>query len=271
MDTLRIKNLMVFANHGVFKEEKILGQKFILDISIFYNMTKAAKQNDLNSSIHYGILSQQITEQLQKQSYDLIEEAGFKLVEFIFDNYSMVKKVNLEIKKPWAPVHLPLDTVSIKISRKKRRYYLSLGSNMGDKKYYLESAINKLKDKFTVLKISKDYITKAWGKVDQEDFLNKVLVVESFEEPLDFLDLIQNIELDLGRERKEKWGPRTIDIDILFIDDEIIQNDRLKVPHPYIEDREFVLEPLNEVEPFLIHPVLNKRIFRLYEEITQKR
>ncbi|WP_300409394.1 2-amino-4-hydroxy-6-hydroxymethyldihydropteridine diphosphokinase [Lagierella sp.] len=267
MDTLRIKDLVIFANHGVFPEEKSLGQKFVLDLALSYDMTKAAKENDLETSIHYGVLSQRIIEEFKKTSYDLIEEACYRLIEFIFAEYEMVQEVQIELKKPWAPVHLPLDRVSVKMSRKKRRFYLSLGSNMGDKKAYINRAIEELSKNFSLVKQSRDYVTKAWGKEDQEDFLNKVVVLESFEEPLDFLDITQKIEIDLGRERKEKWGPRTIDIDILFIDDEVIFNDRLKVPHPYIEERLFVLEPLAEVEPFFVHPVLNKKVFQLLKEI----
>lgn len=267
MDTLRIKDLTIFGKHGVFEEEKNLGQKFVLDLNIYYNMTKAARENDLEASIHYGVLAEELTEEFRRESYDLIEEACLKLVEFIFHKYKMVERVDLELKKPWAPVHLPLDTVSVEISRTKRRYYLSLGSNIGNKEEYMSRAIEELSKHFEIIRQSKDYVTKAWGKTDQDDFLNKVVVVESFEEPIDFLNITQKIELGLGRERHEKWGPRTIDIDILFIDDEIIYNDRLKVPHPYIEERKFVLEPLNEIEPFLVHPVLKKKVFQLLNEI----
>ena len=112
--------------------------------------------------------------------------------------------------------------------------------------------------------------TKAWGKTDQGDFLNTVVKVSSFEDPLDLLHILQKIELDLGRVRHEKWGERTIDLDILFIDREIIFTDELVVPHPYIADREFVLESLNELIPNYFHPIINKKISKLYEEVKNE-
>lgn len=270
MDILRIKDLTVFGNHGVFKEEKTLGQKFILDMSLYYDMTRAAKEGNLNASIHYGFLAENIIEEFKSTSYDLIEEACFQLIKFIFREYDLVKKVEIELKKPWAPVHLPIDTISVKMSRKKRNYYLALGTNLGDKKANMDSALEKLIENFTLVKESKEYVTKPWGKEDQGDFLNKVIMVESMEEPLDFLDIIQEIEVSLGRVRIEKWGPRTIDIDILFIDDEIFFDERLKVPHPYIEEREFVLEPMAEIDPFFIHPISRKSITNILNELKKK-
>lgn len=270
MDCLTIKNLEVYANHGVFTEEKKLGQKFLITVNLFYNMKKAALYNDLEASVHYGILSQEITEKFKEKNYDLIETSAYKLIEFIFEKYKIVEKVDLEVKKPWAPIGLPLETVKIKISRKKRRYFISIGSNQGDKEKNISQSLERLDNSSCkILKLSKNYITKAWGKTDQEDFLNCAVEIESYEEPEDFLKILNNIEDEMGRVRKEKWGPRLIDLDILFVDDEVIYSESLVVPHPYIEEREFVLEPLAEIAPFFIHPVLNKSVKNLLSDLKK--
>ena len=110
MDQLRIKDLEVYAYHGVFQAEKEMGQRFVLDVCIDYDMTRTARTEDLTSSIHYGILAEQLTGWMQGDQVDLIETVAFQLVQHIFETYNFVSKVRLEVKKPWAPVALPLDT-----------------------------------------------------------------------------------------------------------------------------------------------------------------
>ena len=145
MDQLRIKDLEVFAFHGLFPSEKELGQQFVISASLSYDMTKAATELDLESSIHYGELCQQWTTWFQEVSEDLIETVAYKLVERTFDTYPIVQEIELELKKPWAPVHLPLDTCSVTIHRRKQRAFIALGSNMGDKTANLEQAIDKMR------------------------------------------------------------------------------------------------------------------------------
>lgn len=132
MDQLRIKDLEIFAYHGLFPSEKELGQKFIIDASLSYDMTKAATELDLESSVHYGELCQQWTTWFQETTEDLIETVAHKLVERTFETYPIVQDIKLELKKPWAPIHLPLDTCSVTIHRRKQRAFIALGSNMGD-------------------------------------------------------------------------------------------------------------------------------------------
>ena len=264
MDQLRIKDLEVYAYHGVFESEKQLGQKFVIDVRLDYDMTKAAVDHDLDASIHYGILSQELTDWVQASKEDLIETVAYQLVEKIFANYSMVQAVDLELKKPWAPIDLPLDTASVRIQRQRRRAWIALGSNQGDSKELLAFARQQMEAKGLIIKkASSELVTKAWGKTDQADFLNQVIEVETTETPHALLSILQGIEIDGGRVRHEHWGPRTIDLDILFIDQEQIYSDNLVVPHPYIQDREFVLHPMNEIAPHYVHPTIGKSVCEL--------
>lgn len=138
---------------------------------------------------------------------------------------------------------------------------LLLGTNIGNRKQNLEEAamlvdrqVSKLVERSSV------YQTAAWGVEDQEDFLNQVITFNTELESEKLLEHILSIEKMMGRERKEKWGPRLIDIDILFIGTEIIDTPALKVPHPELQNRRFTLEPLNELMPDFVHPKLGTTI-----------
>lgn len=145
------------------------------------------------------------------------------------------------------------------------KVYISFGSNIGDREYQINEALRKLEQiQDTKIKaVSSLYETAPVGGVVQNDFLNGAAIVETNLTPISFLNEIQRIELELGRERKIHWGPRTIDLDVLLMDDVVIEHERLKVPHPFMHERSFVLIPLAEIAPEAVHPVLNKKIKEL--------
>lgn len=132
--------------------------------------------------------------------------------------------------------------------------YLGLGTNMGDREEYLSSAVKLLNNNknITVTNKSKIYETKAWGYTDQADFLNICIEIETSLDEYELLKACQDVELKLNRERIIRWGPRTIDVDILFFNDIILNNEDLYIPHPRISERAFVLIPLMD---------LNKNLF----------
>ena len=144
--------------------------------------------------------------------------------------------------------------------------FLSIGSNQGDRFDHLEKARKGISEFIgDITKTSSVYETAAWGFKNQADFLNRVFEVSTELKPLEIMEFIERIETELGRVRYKKWGMRKIDIDILFYNDAIIMTDHLKIPHPLLQDRKFVLVPLNEIGPELIHPVLNKSVRKLLE------
>lgn len=135
------------------------------------------------------------------------------------------------------------------------RVYLGLGSNLGDSANYLREAISALaRANIKIQAISHIYETEPWGVMDQPLYWNQVLEIETTLEPLDLLHTCQEIELQLGRERKVHWGSRTIDIDLLIYDNIVSETEELTLPHPLLEEREFVLAPLREIAPNLILP-----------------
>lgn len=139
--------------------------------------------------------------------------------------------------------------------------FLGLGSNLGDRKNHIKQAINEIGIQIgKVVRQSHLYKTAAWGKTDQSYFLNQVIEVETEKAPIAVLDGILSVEQKLGRVRDEKWGERIIDIDLLFYDSNIVELPRLLVPHPFIAERRFVLVPMHELAPDLIHPLLQRSI-----------
>ncbi|WP_425805759.1 2-amino-4-hydroxy-6-hydroxymethyldihydropteridine diphosphokinase [Desulfitobacterium sp. Sab5] len=134
--------------------------------------------------------------------------------------------------------------------------YLSIGGNLGDHKKNLLEVSRRLSEhpQIKLKKQSSIYETEPWGKLDQPNFWNQVLEIETDLAPLELLGICQQIENDLGRKRIIHWGPRTVDIDILSYDNRVWNDERLTIPHPRMEEREFVLAPLREIAPQFILP-----------------
>ena len=143
--------------------------------------------------------------------------------------------------------------------------YLSLGSNVKPKSDFLRKAESFIEQYIgQIVQRSSDYETAPWGVTDQESFINNVLLVETYHNPHIVLSSIDKIEFSIGRERQRKWGERKIDIDILFYDNIIVDTVNLKIPHPLIAERNFVLAPMQEINHMFIHPIFHKTIEELY-------
>ena len=131
-DKIKIEDLEVFANHGVFPEENVLGQKFVVSAVMYTDTRRAGLTDELTASIHYGEASAFITEYLKSHTFKLLEKVAEGLAEEMLVRIAGLQKVQIEIKKPWAPVGLPLKTVSVEIEREWHTAYIALGSNIGD-------------------------------------------------------------------------------------------------------------------------------------------
>ncbi|MDO4554908.1 MAG: 2-amino-4-hydroxy-6-hydroxymethyldihydropteridine diphosphokinase, partial [Lachnospiraceae bacterium] len=194
------------------------------------------------------------------------------ICEKLLCQYKRLEKITLTIEKPWAPVLLPLKTVSVTITRQWHKVYLGIGSNMGDRKKYLEDAVQFLKEESDIrdVKVSKWIETEPYGYEEQECFLNGCIYLLTLKQPYELLDFLHEIENRAGRKRTIHWGPRTLDLDILFYDKLIMEEEDLIIPHKEIEKRAFVLEPLRELAPAFHHPITGLSIEKMCELLDKE-
>ncbi len=144
--------------------------------------------------------------------------------------------------------------------------YLGLGSNLGDREALMNQAVELLSQKIQILSVSSLYEAAPLGFTEQPSFLNAVLKANTAFSPRKLLNFTQSVERKLGRKRTQPWGPRTVDLDILLYDNLVLEDPDLTIPHPRLHQRAFVLMPLCEIEPLLLHPVLKKAICLLLKE-----
>jgi 2-amino-4-hydroxy-6-hydroxymethyldihydropteridine diphosphokinase len=153
---------------------------------------------------------------------------------------------------------------------KKYTAFIGIGSNRNNRKENCETAVRIIashKDT-AIIKKSSLYETEAWGEESQDNFINCVAEIKTGKNVFDFFSLLQQTENKIGKQKEGFWGPRNIDIDLLFFGQEIINEPELKVPHPFLHLRRFVIEPLSEIAPDFIHPIINQSIKVLLKNLT---
>ncbi len=269
---IRIKDLKVFAHHGVLPEETEEGQDFYVCVEAYQDISSAAVLDELVLTTDYGEMCKHIEGFLKNNTYKLIETAAFELCKDILLKYSLIDSVVVELKKPSAPIGLPLDYVSVVKKMSRHKAYLSLGSNMEDRDSHIRAAIEELdaEPATNVIRVSSISETLPYGYEEQPKFLNCAVEVSTLLSPKDLLVFAQGIEQKHGRVREMKWGPRTLDIDIVFYDDLVYGDGSLQIPHTDMQNRYFVLKPLSEIAPGYRHPLLNRTTMQLLFELEEK-
>lgn len=272
MDKIIVKDLEVYAFHGVLAEEKRLGQKFIVSLELSVDLQNAAENDKLELTVNYARLCEDTEDFLQKHTFDLIEAAAHHLAVYILEKYTLIEKVKVFIKKPSAPLRNKIKYVATEVERGWIKAFIGIGSNLGDKHKNIENAISILGSKNTtkVTAVSKMYLTKPVGYTDQEDFINGAIEIRTLLAPHQLLDFLLSIEKHLKRERTIHWGPRTIDLDILLYGNQLISDERLVVPHPRMHKRLFAVKPMCDIAPYILHPLLGKRMLELKEQLEKE-
>ena len=269
MDCIKIVDLEIFGNHGLLREENALGQKFLISANLYLDTRRAGICDVMEFSVDYNEVCHLIYDYVKGNTYNLIETVSEELAEEILLSFPLLEKVDIEVKKPWAPIGLPLSYVSVNISRGWHTAYLSVGSNMGDKEKNLNGAMDELsKDMLIkIVKKSKLCETKPYGYEEQDDFVNDALEIKTLYTPEELLDKIHDVEKMFGRVRDVHWGPRTLDIDIIMYDSLVMNSERLTIPHADMHNRKFVLKPLAEINEQLVHPVFGKTVGQMLTEV----
>ena len=271
MDKIHIKDLEIIGFHGAIPEEKVLGQKFVLSFELDVDLRQAGKNDDLTKTVHYGELAQKVEEEFTKTSYDLIEKAAEEICEFVLLNYPLVKKVKLLLKKPWAPTRKHVEYVAVEIERKWNKVYIAAGSNLGDKEETLKEAIYTIskRNDCLVTKVSNFYTTDPVGYEDQDQFVNCVFEINTLQTPSELMNTLLEVEKDFKRERIIRWGPRTLDLDIIFYNDIISYDEHILIPHPRAHERQFVMKPMCDINPYYVHPIYRKRVMDISSELGE--
>jgi dihydroneopterin aldolase/2-amino-4-hydroxy-6-hydroxymethyldihydropteridine diphosphokinase len=225
----------------------------------------------LDLSTDYGAVCRLLWDVLTENTCQLIETVAEKAAEAVLLAFPLVRGITLEIRKPEAPIPLPFESVSVRICRGWKKAYLGCGSNMGNRSQNLSEAVSALRqDKMCrILKISDWIETTPYGGVEQKNFLNGAIAIETLYTPEELLESLHEIEKAGGRERKVHWGPRTIDLDILLYEDIVMCTDTLTIPHGDMQNRDFVLAPLAQIAPYAMHPILHQSVQQMYREVKR--
>ena len=199
-DEIRIDNLEVYAHHGVFPEEKEKGQPFFVNMVLYTDTRKAGQRDDLTLSTHYGEVCHLVTEGMQQHICDLIETVAENLAAEVLGCFPLVRALDVEIRKPQAPIGLPFESVSVKIHRGWHRVYVALGSNMGDRKKYLQMGVDAMEARQDIRleKVSSWRQTAPYGGVEQADFLNGVMEIRTLLTPRELLEYLRREQMPVG-------------------------------------------------------------------------
>ncbi|WP_453985660.1 2-amino-4-hydroxy-6-hydroxymethyldihydropteridine diphosphokinase [Brevibacterium casei] len=265
-DRIELRGLRVRGNHGVFEFEKREGQDFVVDVVLHTSTARAAATDDIAETIHYGELAEDVAAIIEGTTFDLIET----LAEAIADHcLSLTDHVEVVVHKPSAPIARAFSDVSVTVERTRStsapagvgksvqpaEAYLSLGANLGDAAATLDEAVAALErhPRISVRARSSLYRTAPWGGVEQDDFLNLGVLAETTLPPAQLLAVCQGIEVACGRTRELRWGPRTLDIDLIAFTadgvEQVSDTPELTLPHPRAHERAFVLAPWAEIAP----------------------
>ncbi|MCM1263740.1 MAG: 2-amino-4-hydroxy-6-hydroxymethyldihydropteridine diphosphokinase [Butyrivibrio sp.] len=269
MDEIIIEDLRVYAHHGVYKEENEKGQNFYINAVLYTDTAAAGKGDNLALTTDYGKVCHFIHKLISESVYSLIETVAEKTAEAVLLEFPLLQGITLEIRKPEAPIGLEFQSVSVKITRVWHMACVALGSNIGDKEKYIDEAVGALANDVKCRLVKKsDYVKSTpYGGVEQDDFLNGAVMIKTLYTPHELLKRLNEIEQAAGRRRDIHWGPRTLDLDIIFYDDLVMDTDDLTIPHKDMQNRDFVLGPLVQIAPYVKHQALGKTVRQLYDDL----
>ncbi len=251
-----IDDLRVMTVIGALPLERQAAQPLRVDLSIGLDLRDAGASDDLEDTVNYGLVSERITELADETKHVLLERLTTDMADLVL-GFDRVEEVTVTVTKLRPPIPLSVSATAVRLIRTRaeaaipplhrHEAVVALGSNLGDREGFLRDGVRELG---TVTAMSQVFETDAVGGPEgQGAFLNMVVKVETSLDPFAFMRRCQRIEAGALRQRVVHWGPRTLDVDLLFFDDAEIRSEVLTVPHPRINERRFVLAPLSEIAP----------------------
>ena len=255
-DTIDINGLRATTIVGALPHEREIAQPLGIDLHLEVDLRDAGSSDELGDTVHYGLVAERAVACVEEAKDVLLERLVARIADEVlaFDRVDAVE-VTLTKLRPPIPVDATSTAVTIRRTRSEatmppatsHRAFLALGSNLGDRLHYLRFAVSRLGH---VVAMSQVYETAPVGGPDEQGpYLNMVVEVETSLDPFALLRRCQLIEAEAMRQRVVHWGPRTLDVDIVFFDDMRIESEELTVPHPRHAERRFVLAPLSEIAP----------------------
>lgn len=256
LDRIEVTGIRAWGHHGVLAEEKRIGQEFVADVTLHLSTAPAGRTDALSRTVNYAEVAHAVHEEILGGPHDLVETLAEHIAERILSDTGrpLVRRAEVRVHKPAAPVGLPVGDVTVSIQREAApvEAVLALGTNLGDREEHLRAALAQL--------AGTEGIEIAWtgpvletapvgGPDGQGAFLNSVLGVRTQLGPFALLEAAQAAEHAARRERLVRWGPRTLDVDVITYGDWTSQDEALTVPHPRAHQRAFVLAPWHAARP----------------------
>ncbi len=281
--TVRIKDLEIYARHGVNDFEQEMGQIFVLDIvmktpellrSLNDSGTSISSglEDSIDKTVNYSYVCRHVTKWMNENTCQLIETVADSLCLEILENFKAVEYVSVELKKPHAPIKgSHFDYVSVKKEMSWHDVYLSLGSNSSDQEKKMVEALDMIKHVpgVRIAAVSETRSYPAVGSGYDGIFLNNAVHIKTYLSPDTLHAACRRIEAALGRCRETEAGTRPIDIDILLYDDYISSGGDYTLPYPELDSRTYVLEPMCDIAPNLRHPLLYKTMTELLKKAAK--
>lgn len=261
-DVIEVLGIRATGFHGVFEHEKRDGQEFVVDVSLELDLGSAGESDDLAETVNYGEVGQLVVRRIEGEPFDLIERLATVIAEDVLATESgrlRLETVTVTVHKPSAPVGVPFGDVLVRVRRDRPLVpaVVALGANLGDRRATLERARQALAERVLTagLAVSDLVETDPVGGPEQPDFLNAVAVGLTRLSPTALLRTLHEIEAESGRVREIRWGPRTLDLDLIQYGDPatgtdvLSSSERLTLPHPRAHERGFVLVPWLQADP----------------------
>lgn len=262
MNEITIKGLKVAACHGVLPSEKDNPQPFVFDAVLGLDTDAAADSDSVSDTVDYAGVCALLNSFCKDNSFNLIERLAQGAAFIIMEKHPALRYARVTVHKPQAPVGLPVEDIAVTVTVERNTVLLSLGASLSDKKAALDGAIDCLKDirGVTVTRVSDYMESEPYGGVARNTFLNCAVAAECLLSPRTLLKEIHSIEEKFGRKRTVRWEDRTLDIDIIFFGNKIIEEEGLTIPHSDYKSRGFVLAPLKQIAPYFTCPLTHKKI-----------